>query len=122
MSWDVRIVDEDGKVMQCKEPHLLRGGTVRCDEKFRQIPIHDARLNVTYNYSRHYKILGDDSLRSLDGKTTEEAIPLLVKGIQHLGTELDDDYWKSTPGNAGAVLESLLFLAFRCPGGRFAVD
>ena len=46
MSWDIDIVDEDGYTMKCEKEHKMIGGTVRCDENLKQIPVTDATLKL----------------------------------------------------------------------------
>lgn len=77
----------------------------------------DAELNITYNYAGfYYKYLDrEEGLRWLYGKTGEETAPRLAAAIAHLGTETSDDYWDSTPGNAGRALHILFKWAVEHP-------
>ena len=75
----------------------------------------DADLNVTYNYGRFFP------WRSLHDKTGAETEPILRAACAELGTEIDPDYWKPTPGNAGYALSILLGWAERYPEGVWRV-
>lgn len=68
----------------------------------------EAELNITYNYSQHFKALHAEGIRWLDGKTGEDTAPALAAAVQQLGTARDRDYWAPTPGNAGYALSILL--------------
>lgn len=106
MSWDVLIKDPDGNSAKIPFGELPTGGTylvgLDADEQT------DARLNITYNYSPYFRIVWEDGLKRLDGLPLNEAIPLLESATWALGNQRDDDYWKSTQGNAGAALHDLL--------------
>jgi hypothetical protein len=82
----------------------------------------EAHLNVTYNYSKHVHEALGHSLRDLDGTIADRWIGQLELAVATLGTERDPDYWKSTPGNAGAMLARLLSWAKQHPKGIFNVD
>lgn len=113
MSWWVYMVDKDEQTLTC-EPFedggtYPLGGTSECE------------LNVTYNYGGHfYKALGFE-FKALDGMTGDQSILALAKAVDVLGTIRDDDYWASTPGNAGAVLARMLAWARAYPDGKFLV-
>lgn len=111
MSYDIHFVDPATKeVVQLDEPHDLKGGNYAVGGTT------EAWLNVTWNYGKFYhEQFGEEGIRSLYGLTGEQAIPLLAKAIAALGTETDSDYWKPTPGNAGAALLNLLELAKAAP-------
>lgn len=133
MSWDIDIEDQEGNIMKCQSPHRLRGGTVQAEvignevvdghtrPKLGQKPITEASLNVTYNYYKHYEPILGDGMDFFQDMSTADAIPHLEKVVDTLGTKIDPDYWKSTPGNAGAAADSLLFLCQECPGGIIKV-
>ena len=134
MSWDVEIQDKQGNIMKCQSPHMLRGGIVQAEvigsefvngqerPKLGQKPITDAELNVTYNYYKQYEPILGDGMKFFQDMSTEDAIPHLEKVVDTLGTKVNPDYWASTPGNAGAAAESLLFLCKECPGGIIKVS
>ena len=111
MSYDISLHDpETGDIVLLPEKHNLRGGTYAVGGT------HAAELNITYNYSPYfYQTLGSEGIHSLYGKTGWEAMPLLAQAVNTLGTETDNDYWKSTPGNAGKALRDLLTLCQAAP-------
>ena len=108
MSWDISIVDEQDNIMKCDMNHKLGGGTVRCDENLEQITIREAEINITYNYSSQYAKVWEDYdglYEMFHDKQAKECISYLQKAVELLGTTTDDDYWGSTPGNAGKAAE-----------------
>ena len=123
MSWDIDIVDEDGYTMKCEKEHKMIGGTVRCDENLKQIPVTDATLNITYNYGKLYNLVWEHTIDWFDGKDANDPIVIdkLKLGIEKLGTFPHQDYWACTPGNAGKALENILFLCEQCPSGKIRV-
>ena len=60
----------------------------------------EADINITYNYGKHYGVLGEKGLDGLNGMTAKDALPILERGVASLGDEMNDDYWKATEGNA----------------------
>ena len=46
-----------------------------------------------------------------------ETIPLLKAAVEQLGTDVDDDYWRPTEGNARRALCGLLAFAQMRPDG-----
>lgn len=82
-----------------------------------------AELNVTYNYGRRFREAFDGLhfKDALHNQRAEAVTALLQRGVECLGTETDDDYWASTPGNAGAALALLLAWAKRHPTGVFVI-
>ncbi len=132
MSYDIKLVDPvTEEVLLLPERHHLRGGTY-CLGTVSQFPegryvftgTREAWLNITYNYSEfYYKTLDSDKgIRVLYGMTGREAMPILSRAIAELGIVRHSDYWKSTPGNAGAALADLLTLATALPDGVFRGD
>ena len=117
MSWNVEIIDSKGNIMIVENPHKIRGVTIRADGRLNQIAIYEAELNITYNRSRLFYAVWGHGLDKFNNKPVSEVISKLKEGIEELGTDTDDDYWASTQGNAGASLQSLLFLCEQCPGG-----
>lgn len=89
-----------------------------------------AHVSITYNYGALYRetlpdpdpeqpnILG----RLLHDKRAGDVIPLLEEGVRKLGTDVHDDYWKPTPGNAGHMLNVLLGWARLHPDAIFSVS
>ncbi len=120
MSYDIylREPNSETKPIIFNENHHLKGGTYIIGGT------DQAWLNITYNYGKFYRkhIDSEKGIRVLYGKTGAEAIPILEKAIKALGTKRDNDYWKPTPGNAGAALQDLLIFAKNRPDGIFAGD
>lgn len=112
MSWWVSL-EKVGKCVNV--PCFSAGGTYAIGGDTR------ADLNITYNYSVHYGGVGEKGLWSLDGMLAKDAIPILECVVQALGTVQDNDYWKSTPGNAGYALNVLLGWAHLRPDAVFCV-
>jgi len=134
MSYDIELQDPVTKeTLQLDAPHHMRGGTYVIGGTT------DARLNVTYNYAPHFRrVFGDaevelsafdkvfgggmTGIRKLYGMTGAESIPALEKAIAALGNDTDENYWKSTEGNAKQALMQLLALAKMRPDGVWAGD
>jgi len=117
MSYDISLLDPvTGLVLQSNEPHFMRGGT------YCMCGTTDMWLNITYNYARHYDRVMDKGVRSIYGKSGAESIPILQAAIEKLGTDVDEDYWKSTEGNARRALVQLLALAQMRPDGVWGGD
>ena len=80
-------------------------------------------LNVTYNYCGHFRrVMPPKGLRGLDGMMAADSIPILEKGIAHLGNDVDDNYWEPTEGNAKKALYVLLALAKLRPDGVWEIN
>ena len=119
MSYDIYLKDAStGETLMFDAPLDLRGGT------FCMGGTKEAWLNVTWNYRPFFCEHIDplNGIRALYGKTGRNAIPILKGAIGILGTDRDADYWKATPGNAGAALADLLVLAEAFPDGIFDGD
>lgn len=118
MSYDIDLVDPvTRKVLLLDEPHQLKGGTYAVGGS------REASFNITYNYAPHfYKVLGEQGIRTLYGKTGEETIPMLAEAASKLAADVNVDYWKPTEGNAKAALLSLLALARIRPDGVWQGD
>ena len=124
MSWDIEIVDDNDKLMQCSTKHQMRGGTIRVDRDMNQVAVADAELNITYNYSAQYTKVWDDYSGLYDrfnDKKASECISDLALAVEMLGTETDDDYWVATSGNAGKAAEDFLWLCQQCPDGTVKI-
>jgi len=102
MSWWVSITDPTTGVYMIVDS-FTEGGTYAIGGS------SEADLNVTYNYSGHFhQVLGlRDGLRSFDGMKVEDALPILKRAIPQLDTDVSNDYWEPTEGNARKVLEIL---------------
>lgn len=118
MSWDVRLVDEDGDTVAV-ESHTegavyAVGGSTQ------------ATTTITWNYSYFYynEIDTEEGFRWLDGKTAAETVDVLADAIETLGTDPHDDcesYWCPSIGRAGAALEPLLEWAKSNPDATWEV-
>ena len=84
----------------------------------------EAAMDITYNYSQFFysTIDGKEGIRWLYGKSGFECGQRLNKAIWKLGTWQDEDYWESTPGNAGHALSVLLQWASQHPDAIFRGD
>jgi hypothetical protein len=118
VSYDIELRDPVTKdVLVLDEVHQMKGGT------YAMGGTDLAELNVTYNYSGHfYRVMGEQGIRSIYGKTGAEAIPMLEAAIAQLGDDVSDDYWKSTEGNAKRALCQLLALSRMRPDGVWGGD
>ena len=94
MSWDVSVVDKEGKTIETNHSRE-EGGTYQLGGT------NKATLNVTYNYRKHF------DFRQLHGMSINHAHLVLCSTIQTLSDEIDDDYWKSTEGNVKKTLTTL---------------
>lgn len=107
MSYNISLVDGDGTVA-LREVHQHVGGTYAIGGT------NLCELNVTYNYGPHmHRVMRVETtgLRSLRGMTAVDSVPFLEAAIPQLKTDVADDYWAPTEGNARVTLESLLDLA-----------
>lgn len=118
MSWDVRLCDPVTKEeLEVSEPHHVRGGTYQLGGT------QHLWLNITYNYgSTLERVLGEDGIRSLYGKTGAETIPILEKAISELHDDVSEDYWEETDGNVKRSLYGLLSFAKMRPDGVWDGD
>ena len=112
MSYDVSLWDNKQVV---KVPRHEEGGTyaVGC--------INTADLNITFNYANQYA-KHNFSIKDLDNQFADNMIEIMNNIVLALGTVRDEDYWKSTPGNAGYALNILLGWARENPDAMFRVS
>ena len=125
MSFTVYLVDRDKThVLPAVSPNYTYGTMVAFNpETYEIIQNPRCELNITYNYTHHYKdAFGPQGIDVLHDMPASEAAPLLLQAIQQLGSEPDDNYWSATPGNAGRALRILLTYALDQPDGVFSVD
>lgn len=118
MSYDIYLKDSEGKTVEFESNHDLVGGTYQLGGT------RNAWLNITYNYSPHfYRVMPEDKgIRWLYGQTGLDSIPVLESAIEQLGTDVCDDYWEATEGNARKALENLLILAKAAPSAIWDGD
>lgn len=119
MSYDIRLIHPITlKPLHSEQPHQLKGGTYALGGTT------ELWLNVTYNYFKHFlkAIDPEEGIRKLYGMTGAESIPILKAAIAQLGDDVDEDYWKSTEGNAKQALLKLLAMAQMRPDGVWDGD
>lgn len=118
MSYDIYLTDPvTHETLETEERHFITGGTYAVGGT------REMWLNVTYNYCPIFKrVLGDEGIRSIYGKTGAESIPVLKQAISNLGDDVDKDYWEPTEGNAKRALSGLLALAQMRPDGIWDGD
>ena len=118
MSYDVELqCPVTGSTLSVDTEHHLTGGTYQVGGS------HDLKLNITYNYSKHfYRVMGEDGLRTIYGMTGAESIPLIQTAMDQLSNDVSENYWESTEGNAKIALSKLLAFAKMRPDGVWAGD
>lgn len=118
MSYDISLVDPVSREeLQLDTPHFMRGGTYAVGGTT------NASLNITYNYAdQFHKVFPEKGIRQIYGMSGADSIPVLEAAISKLGDDVDEDYWKSTEGNAKRALEQLLALAKMRPDGVWDGD
>ena len=117
MGHDIRLTDPvTRETLHAEHPHQLAGGT------YCQGGTTEMWLSVTYNYSVHYKKLGDQGIMSIYGMTGAESLPILQGVIDALGDDVHHDYWEPTEGNAKAALLKLKAMAQMRPDGVWDGD
>jgi len=119
MSYDIYLSDPVTKqTIQLDDSHQLKGGTHALGGTT------EAWLNVTYNYSEHYRrVFGNDrGIRTVYGMTGADSIAVLENAASQLSDVTDPDYWKSTEGNAKRPLLQLAALAKLRPDGIWDGD
>lgn len=119
MSWDVALVDPvTHEEIETDVLHDMRGGMYCIGGTTR------LWLNVTYNYGmifRRADVLNGSLEDALDGKQAVDTIPLLERAIANLGSDVSDDYWEDTEGNAKRALCKVLALAKMRPDAVWRV-
>lgn len=117
MSYDICLKHPiTGETLQV-EQHQIKGGTYAIGGTT------EAWLNVTYNYSQHFRnVFGENGIRTIYGLTGAESIPVLKNAIEQLGNDVSEDYWEATEGNAKTALCGLLTLAQLRPDGIWDGD
>ena len=121
MSYDITIVNKHThEPAHAKEKHSLNGGTYiigGTDELW---------LNITYNYApmfmkafAKHEHENKSGIHVIEDEELSTTIPWIEEAISSLGTDVGDDYWEVTEGNARKALEDLLALAKMCPDGDY---
>lgn len=115
MSYSISL-NVDGRSVEV-EPHMEGSNIVLGG-------LNLAEMDITYNYSEFYYMHLDSEkgIRWLYGRKAKDTIKKLENAVRVLGTDKDDDYWKSTRGNAGHVLNVLLGWAKQHPEGIWEGD
>lgn len=118
MSYDIYLCDPiTHEAIEVETPHLMHGGTYALGGTTM------LWLNVTYNYSGHYRrVMGEEGIRTIYGMTGAESIPILEAAAARLGDEVSDDYWDATEGNAKRPLLQLAAMARMRPDGVWGGD
>jgi hypothetical protein len=118
MSYDLYLNDfETGECIQFDNNHFIKGGTYVLGGT------REARLNITYNYGVHYyRILGEKGIRAIYGLTGRESMLVLTEAILKLNSDISNDYWDATEGNAKKALLGLYELAAMAPDGVWDGD
>jgi len=89
------------------------------------IPSVEAEVSITYNYSR---VLRDivpgftDMVEFFHERRAGDMIPTLAAIVDTCGTCRDADYWQPTPGNAGAIMATILGWCRLHPDAVFAAS
>ena len=119
MSYDICLCDPLTKeTIEFDECHQMKGGTCTVGGT------HEAWLNVTYNYSKHFlkTIDKEKGIRKIYGMTGAESIQVLENAIKSLKDDVCGDYWEPTEGNAKRALFQLLAFAKMRPDGVWSGD
>lgn len=116
MGYDISLVDSFGNPVSV-DSHEEGGCTLVGGNR-------EARISITYNYSEYFYELIDTEIgiRWLYDRQAYECFHRLREAVRILGTYRDDNYWQSTPGNAGHILSVLLKWADANPNARFTGD
>ncbi len=114
MSYDVSLYQSDGSVAQV-DRHEAEGGTYVVGGTT------DADLNITYNYSDVYELVGW-SVNNLKERPAGDTIAEMERVLALLGVKRYPDYWAATPGNAGHAVSILLEWAKRHPQAIWRVS
>lgn len=118
MSYDICLTDPvTGETLEVDASHQIRGGN------YALYGTRELWLNVTYNYAPiFHKVLGEEGIRSIYGKTGAESIPILEKARDSLNNDVSSDYWECTEGNVKRAISSLLAFAQMRPDGIWKGD
>ena len=117
MSYDIELCDPiTGEILVLDRPHQMKGGTYAIGGT------PSAELNITYNYGKHMKLIGEKGIRTIYGMTGAESIPLLDAAIDQLGDDVNEDYWEPTEGNVKQALLMVKALAQLRPDGIWSGD
>jgi len=118
MSYDLKLKDPlTGETILLAEDHHITGGTYALGGT------KEAWINITYNYGGIFRqVLGENGIRTIYGMTGAEALPLLEKAIYQLKSDMTDNYWDATEGNAKKALLNVAALSALAPQGIWSGD
>ena len=107
MSYELYIVDKNGKAMTAPFPHAITGANYCVGGS------PELYLSITYNYSKIFKkaFQHDDGIYAINGMSCLQSIPIINAAMNRLGDETTSNYWDATEGNAKCSLMGLLQLA-----------
>ena len=114
MSYDVKILNEEGKKVTVRWCDMPRGRVAPplLGVGWEQEVEFD--MSITYNYTKFYdQVWPEEGIRKLNGMPLPEAMVQLELGVLSLGTSYHSDYWAKTRGNAGRALYDLLTVCRR---------
>ena len=119
MGYDICLANETGVV---QVPRHNEGSYRRCKTDGSE-GTTAAEISVTGNYDPIYQqVTGKNLRKMLDGLLAWVTVHVLTKVVTACGTLKDDDYWKATPGNAGAIAVLLLDWARLHPNAIWEVS
>ena len=118
MSYDIKLVDaKTGKTLELDHKHNMIGGTYQVGGT------KELYLNITYNYSHSFcKYIGEKGIRTIYGMTGDESLFILYSAIRSMNSDISENYWKNTEGNAKMALLDLFKMAALRPDGIWEGD
>lgn len=123
MSYDISLVDPVSReTLVIESPHFMQGGIYQLGGTT------ELSLNITYNYSKYYyEVYPEKGIREIYNKTGFESISIienLIYGIEsrYDVSDVSDDYFECTAGNAVRPLYQLLAMARMRPDGIWDGD
>jgi len=118
MSYDISLLDPvTRKTIEFDSRHMIAGGNRAIGGTT------EAWINITYNYGKHFRrVLGEDGIRTIYGRTGAESIPVLKDAIAKPGDDVSHDHYEATEGNAKRALTGLLAFAQMRPDGIWDGD
>lgn len=111
MGYTVSLKNEDGSLAKSE---IIGGSNIAIDS-------HDCIMTVTFNYREWFILLNPEGIYFFEGKKGIDTILELAKGLMILGIDRNDDYWESTPGNAGYILLIMQIWALANPEARWEI-
>jgi len=103
-------------VIEIEKPHYMFGCNIQIGGS------KELSLSITYNYSSIYrKVMGDNGINIINGKTGAESIKILENAIRQLNNDVSSNYWDATEGNAKRPLMQLKKMAEMKPDGIWQI-